>query len=364
VAKPDPLAQVKTRGAGASAAAGSVAAGENGIAAMGNVVINEQFIISRGVRDYMTDKGPRAYRGMGDPDRNWSTAPDGAWEIESVDDLRDQLLNNPSIGEQVKKKPRSIRVKGVLYPCALLVSGWWESRIRKIEGTKWQSGVQEWLFSGFHSWGPSWDFTWDFGRATGGADRPSVIAQLGSGDEANSIPVIIPVSKAKELAERFQQRGDESGIEVGGLTATVSGVLCHRSYCPEAARLGLVGGILDYCIWLKPGEERHKITPHRAKPDIYSGYLWKCVAPAEWLKGGGELELNQVYFIWEHTNFVDESSVKYNIDSLDAKERYIRRLHGPGELALLQKSSVLVPGEPAWTKEEFYDFFQQKDDDI
>ena len=254
-------------------------------------------------------------------------------------------------------------MKGLLYPCALLVSGWWESRMQKSEGT-WHNGIQEWLFSGFHSWGPSWDFTWDFEHPENEAGKPSFVAQLGDGDEANSIPVIIPADKAKKLSEKFQERGHEIGTGVSGLIATVTGVLCHRSHCPEADRLGLVGGILDFCIWLNPGEDKHKISPDRGKPDLYSGYLWKCLAPSEWVKEGKVLNLNEVYFVWEHTNFSDQNSVKYNLDSLEHKEAYIRKFHDNSNLMLLQKSSILVPGTPEWTKEEFYGFFQHKEKDI
>ncbi len=53
-----------------------------------------------------------------------------------------------------------------------------------------------------------------------------------------------------------------------------------------------MGGILDFCIWLKPGEAKHKISADRGKPDVYSGYLWKCLAPADLVKQGKALELN------------------------------------------------------------------------
>lgn len=355
---PEPASQVKVDGGGAAASAGGIAAGEKGIAAGGNVTINYKITQVRG---YMRDKGPLAYKGMGNPAQSWDLALDG--EIE-VSDLREMLLNDPVQRERLKQQPRMVSVKGLLYPCALLVSGWWESRMQKSEGTQWRNGIQEWLFSGFHSWGPSWDFAWDFEHPENEGNKPSFVAQLGDGDEANSIPVIIPADKAEKLSEKFQERGHEIKIGVSGVIATVNGVLCHRSHCPEAERLGLVGGILDFCIWLKPGEDKHKICPDRNKPDIYSGYLWKCLAPSEWVKEGNALELNQVYFVWEHTNFANETSVKYNLDSLDHKERYIRTMHDNSELVLLQKSSILVPGTPKWSKQEFYQFFLQKEEDI
>jgi hypothetical protein len=348
--------QVRAKGGGAAASGRSVAAGKNAIASGRDTVI---YKITQ-VRGYMRAKGPEAYKGMGNPAKPWKLSLDG--EVE-VGDLRKMLIEDPAEAEKLKKKPRMVSVKGFLYPCALLVSGWWESRMRKSEGT-WNNGIQEWLFSGFHSWGPSWDFTWDFERPENEASKRSFVAQLGNGDEANSIPVIIPADKVTKLSERFQERGHEIRTGISGLISMVTGVLCHRSDCPEAARLGLVGGILDFCIWLKPGEDKHKISPYRGKPGVYSGYLWKCLAPSEWVKEGKALNLNQVYFVWEHTNFVDGNSIKYNLDSLERKEAYIRKFHDNSDLVLLQKSSLLVPGVPKWSKQEFNDFFQDKEEDI
>jgi hypothetical protein len=362
--------KISVGGAGAAADRGGVAAGQMGNAAGRDVNDNRvqnkfsgdfHITLPAGAMAYMDGKGSRAYRGMGNPALDWDVNPDC---IYPVSDLRDMLLKDPVKYEELVKKPRTVNVVGLLYPCALLVSGWWEARREKDEGIAWCNGIQEWLFNGFHSWGPSWDFTWDFEHPENDANKPSFVAQLGDGDEANSIPVIIPSDKVKKLSEKFQERGHEIGVGVSGLAATVTGVLCHRSHCPEAAKLGRVGGILDFCIWLKPGEEKHKISPAKGKPDIYSAYLWKCVAPRDWVKEDKALEMNQVYFVWEHTNLANQDSVKYNLDSLERKEAYIRKFHDNSDLVLLQKSSMLVPGVPKWSKQVFYDFFQQKDADI
>jgi hypothetical protein len=355
------------QGSGAAATAGGIAAGAAGNAAGRDV--NENCVIHNHyqfeVRRYMRNKGPDAYSGMADPAQPWDYRLDGCMEVSA---LKDMLLSGPPecVG-QIRRQPKLVQVHGLLYPCALLVSGWWESQLEKIEGTQWHNGIQEWLFRGFHAWGPSWDFTWDFEQAENAPAvpaKPYAIAQLGDGDEANSIPVIIPADKARKLRGKFQERGREMHMAVGGFLSTVTGILCHRSSCPEAARLGLVGGILDYCIWLQPAEAGHKISLDRNKPDIYSGYLWKCLAPKAWVDQDKPLGLNQVYFVWEHTNFADENSIHYNLDSLAHKEAYIGKQHDNAELVLLQKSSMLIPGEPKWNKQEFYDFFLHREEDI
>lgn len=341
-------------GSGAIASSGGVASGAEGNAAGRDVVHNYNNV----TKNFIITKGVKPYKGMGDPSVDWKR------DLERLDvsDLRDKLLRQaPTL---TLNKPVLVTVRGMLYPCALLKSGWWESHNKKESEPQWQNPVQEWLFRGFHEWGPSWDFSWHFEDLQSNDSWRYFIAQLGDGDEANSISVIIPAEKAKKLQEVFQQKGQEIGLDFVGSMVEVTGVLCHRSHCPQAARLGMVGGILDYCLWLKEGEASHKIVVNRGKADLYSGYLWKCLAPQAWVKGNDSPELNQVYFVWEHTNFANESSIKYNLDSLDHKEAYIRRMHGNEDLILLQKSSLLVPGPTKWSKQEFYDFFLQKEQEI
>ncbi len=44
-------------------------------------------------------------------------------------------------------------------------------------------------------------------------------------------------------------------------------------------------------------DKQHRISFLADESDIYSGYLWKCLAPRAWLNGGRELRLNRVYFL-------------------------------------------------------------------
>lgn len=73
------------------------------------------------------------------------------------------------------------------------------------------------------------------------------------------------------------------------------------------------------------------------------------LAPEEWLKGEEILGLNEVYFVWEHTNFVAKEAVAYNLEGLEHKERFIAKLHPGSKLILLQKSHEIVPGKPKWS---------------
>ncbi len=86
--------------------------------------------------------------------------------------------------------------------------------------------------------------------------------------------------------------------------------------------------------------------PLASSPDLYSGYLWKCVAPKEWLVKAKRIDLSHLFFLWVHTNFADADTVRHNVDLLAYNESKVRTEYG--ELVLLQKSSSLVPGDPTW----------------
>ena len=263
---------------------------------------------------------------------------------ETTRSLRNKLLR----GRHKLQRPVKITVAGTLFPCALLSSGWWdkhtETRNRNI---KWRDDVQQWLFHGFDEWGPSWDFTWDLEKKAKAKRHPYFIAQLGDGDEANSIPVLLTASKARKLRDEFQERP-------GGMEAKVTGVLGHRKHFAklvDADALELFGGLLDYCLYLDEDKKDHKVEQRADDTAIYSGYLWKCVAPQAFLKEGTP-RLNDVYFIWEHVNFASDEARKYGIEALEAKEEMIRRRHG--KLVLMQKSSPLVAGTPTLSADAVY----------
>lgn len=287
----------------------------------------------------------------GSAHRLWTAGPSGdvdasIGERENISDLRVKLVQD----KQELETPKQLAVSGTLFPCALLSSGWWERQARaQKKQLKWRDGVQQWLFNGFDLWGPSWDFTWDLENWEKNRERRYFIAQLGDGDEANSLPVLIPGEKARRLQEYFRDHN------WGGMQATVTGLLGSRKHFaadidPQA--LELFGGLLDYCLWLDPDNPKHCVEPLVEDTEVYSGYLWKCVAPRAWVPSGRKPCVNDVYFVWEHTNFANRDAVAYALEALDLKERYLARRHG--ELLLVQKSSAMVPGKETWPNEEIY----------
>lgn len=304
------------------------------------------------VYPYMISRGPAAHRAYTErPAEPWDKTIRGT---ETIENLRAKLL----YGDVQLQKPIPIKVQGTLFPCALLSSGWWERRKEsKIRHMEWQDGLQEWLFHGFDLWGPSWDFTWDFENWDETKQRPYFIAQLGDGDEANSIPVLLPVSKAVKLHERL------SGTW-GGIEANVSGVLGHRKHFEqyvEPGALELFGGLLDYCLWLDEEDKTHVIAPRAERTELYSGYLWKCIAPVERLKGRLP-SLTDVYFVWDHVNFANRDALSYCLEALDKKEEHIKRRYG--DVILVQKSCSFVPGEPILPADHIYNMLLHKSGDV
>ena len=302
---------------------------------------------------YMTGRGPEAHRAfIGQPEGRWDPEIQGT---ESIADLRTKLL----FGRKRPPKPVSISVTGTLFPCALLSSGWWEKHSReRPRKVKWRDEIQEWLFQGFDLWAPSWDFTWHLDDWETSKKRPYFIAQLGDGDEANSLPVLIPGEKAMRLVQFAAEQ--KPADRWGGIDAEITGVLGHRKYFKgdlEPGALELFGGLLDYCLWIDEENPKHGIEPLTRSTTVYSGYLWKCVAPLTSITQG-KPSLRDVYFIWEHTNFASPAAVAYNLDSLARKEEYLQRRYG--EFVLVQKSSSLVPGKPQWSPEEIYKLLLKK----
>jgi hypothetical protein len=293
----------------------------------------------------------------GEPHKAWGSRPAGEIDTEigdkeTISDLRLKLERRALDLNVV----RQLSVSGTLFPCALLSSGWWEHQASsKSWKLKWRDkGTQQWLFEGFDKWGPSWDFTWDMDNWHKSQARPHFIAQLGDGDEANSLPVFIPRDKAQRLNAIFRQE------KWGGVEAQVTGMLGSRKQFTtglDARALELFGGLLDYCLWLDADNEAHCIEPSLERTQIYSGYLWKCLAPKAWIAKRKPC-LNDVYFVWEHTNFAKADAVDYALEALEHKERFLERRHG--KLVLLQKSSSLVPGKVALPSEDIYSLLLQK----
>jgi len=295
---------------------------------------------------YLAGRGPIAHHGLiGRPEEPWGNAAKG---VVTIQNLRASLL----LKRKILENPIPIKVTGTLLPCALLSSGWWERHIpAQVRQIKWRNPVQKWLFYGFELWGPSWDFSWNFEEWETSRKRPYFIAQLGDGDEVNSLPILIPRSKAVRLQNEF---GNDL---LRGTETEIVGVLGHRKHFAsmiDPKALELFGGLLDYCLWVDEDDPKHKITPLCRDTDVYSGYLWKCVAPKDLLEDQ-RLSLNDVYFIWEHTNFASRDAIQYDLDALQRKEEYIQHRFGSGrELVLIQKSSAIVPGKPKWKSDEIY----------
>jgi hypothetical protein len=239
-------------------------------------------------------------------------------------------------------KPEAVTVTGVFYPAVLLTPGIWD-RPDAGEGAKpieWRTPLQNWLYSGFEQWAPSWDL-----NTSNGDDQP-FFGQLGHEDEAFSLFVNVTGPGAGRLREKLLA-ADEMVCNV-----KLTGALIPRSHAGAnlPTRAEDWGKSFDYCLLVDLARD-HRIE-RSGDADPYSGYLWECVAPKQWVRGKDVPELTDAFFVWEHTDFASPDSRAYGLDTLVHKHTYIEERFG--ELELVQKSAPIVPGDPVLDTKPFY----------
>jgi hypothetical protein len=256
----------------------------------------------------------------------------------SVDHLKDKLDGAKS----TLRKTQYLTVTGHFFPSALLSFGWWQRVNRNLEtDIQWKDPVlQRWLFAGFEQWAPSWDLNdWS-------DEKPfKLIGQIGHNDEADSIPVLIKSErKANDLRAKMTKRIVAN--------ANVRGLLCHESHLQNLDSLDdkdseFLESIKEmtssqYYLLLLDEEKSHTVEIIDEAVDYYSGYIWQCWAPQEWVSADAyETRLPGAYFLWEHTNLAQADVLKYGLDSLNRKVQYLKnRLKEQfglsGNLVLLQ----------------------------
>lgn len=266
-----------------------------------------------------------------------SRGPQPAPGTDHISKLLERLSEGPSL-----EKPELVTVTGVFYPAMLLTPGIWD-RPEPGEGAdpiEWRTPLQDWLFSGFEQWAPSWDL-----NTSDDEDQP-FFGQLGHEDEAFSLLVIVTGAKAGRLREKLLA-ADEMVCNV-----ELTGALIHRSHARAKLppRMAQWGKTFDYCLRVDLAQG-HEID-RDGVADPYSGYLWECVAPKQWVQDKDVPELTDSFFVWEHTDFASPESRAYGLDTLKHKHAYIEERFG--ELELVQKSAPVVPGEPVLGTESFY----------
>jgi hypothetical protein len=214
---------------------------------------------------------------------------------------------------------------------------------------RWRDGVQEWLFQGFDLWAPSWDLS--LSPDPQSTETRHLLGQLGSLDEADSLPVLIDGRKANDIRDALAN-GPAAVLRVAvhGMLTHVGHLLPGESAALSALQLDEGGA--DYCLVVREDDQQQELSLRFGPADVYSGYLWQCWGTRRALTDGPHLE--DAYFIWEHTNFSNRDAIQYNLESLEYKTRILaRRVDDP---VLLQKShSWLVPGEPLLSTSQFYE---------
>ncbi len=268
--------------------------------------------------------------------------PRGEMQVGTVDvaDLLAKLDGSPASASLP-----TCSVSGAFFPSILLYEGWWNKAktgaaawgadaANEDAGNRFQN-IQSWLNRGFEQWGPS------FNLVAPGETETDLFAQLGYGDEANSLPVVVGPMKARVAL-------DALGRSLV-MRAKVQGALCHRDHLAThftgrsqaiAKRLVTANPQYQHFLLVQDDNPDHKVEPDKQKPSLYSAYLWQCLARKEDEESArnGLLPLRKTIFLWEHTNLADPDSVKFNFDSLMSKKRYLENTVGTGALSVLHHS--------------------------
>jgi hypothetical protein len=267
------------------------------------------------------------------------TAMDAPGAQNHVSELRARLEKQP-----IPAAPELVTVRGVFYPAVLMTPGIWDrpESGEAAPSTEWRSALQNWLFSGFEEWAPSWDINVSSDDGNGGP----IFGQLGHGDEAFSLLVAVTGTDAGKLRDELIGEGEMA------CSVELQCSLVHRRHARATVpkRMRTWGKTFDYCLLVNL-DEGHRIERIDAA-EPYSGYLWECVSPREWLGEKEVPDLIDVFFIWEHADFTRQEARDYGLDALAHKHAYIERRFG--DLALVQKSAPIVPGTPLLATESFY----------
>jgi hypothetical protein len=276
----------------------------------------------------------------------------------TVEELKEKLTELDRAGEVLG--PTLVHVSGVFAPSILLTVAWWERRRSSASPRmSWRDPVQEWLFTGFDLWGPSWDLSLASELESG--QMTHLLGQLGSADEADSIPIVIHQRKAQDIRDTIGPQRVVFQAEVTGLLVPASqlspsevGRLTPLERAPANA-----GGRTEYCLLLRDDDQEHDILLSSRRPKLYSAYLWQCWGPTP--TADNPPRLSDVYFVWEHANLSDRECIDFHLDALEHKVKQLGPRF-PQDAVLLQKShSSLIKDTPAMSATDFYSFLVHAD---
>ncbi len=274
-------------------------------------------------------------------------------ELVRLHDVK-TLKNRLDSGRVILKEPLKVNFKGTFLPASLLNKGWWERRNNPPKYSAPNATLERWLNHGFVQWGPSYDNNVLYSRDLKKIVGTHFIGQIGRGDEADSLPIVMPISKLNNIYEDCPHLIERNvNNKLMAVEAQVEGHLYHKKTLKRMhpniykelknsnpfMKNAEVG---DYCILVKDdeGKGRQGFFPKlKDTKQVYSGYMWLCVCPQKVLKEkkkNSPVDEKDLIFIWEHTDFTSPDSVAYNRDSLEFKYRYIENKRGP--MALIAKS--------------------------
>lgn len=277
-----------------------------------------------------------------------------------------QVRSRANLLGAASEGPR-VAVEGRFFPGSLLTIGWWDRKERQAAlPNAWpDKAIQTWLFNGFEQWAPSWSVE----ELASAADE-SFVGQIGHEDEADSLTVVITAG------DKARRARGELGSHVVAMARVHGRLISHRALIShiksdetlaennaallrrlrEIDKLGIAPGRY---ILVEQDDDKAAVELMPSKSaEYYSGYLWQCYAPRDRLNSANPAatSIAHAYFVWEHTNFAEPDVVRYAMDGLQQKIRFLSersraRGESSGDLVMLQH---LMP-ESRVTRNEFPD---------
>ena len=238
---------------------------------------------------------------------------------------------------KVPRRMSDLTVQGTFFPGALLTFGWWERSSKQLVSNEWKDpSLQNWLFSSFEQWAPSWNFN----ELSSGQDS-CFVGQVGTNDEADSIVVI--VTNGAKAAKLRMDLGHKvvCNVTIRGRLMAYTKLIDKLKKNDKYIRLRHQLEVLNN-LGIAPAHYIHVsdefdsfIELNEKKVDYYSGYIWQCWVPEEWIDKSNvaDTEVNGAYFLWEHTNLADADVVRYSMDGLVRKKAFLEKRIKTREIA-------------------------------
>ena len=263
-------------------------------------------------------------------------------------------LNEREERKELLAEPELKNVEGMFLMANLLTTGLWK-RDQAIFGglERLSDPIQRWLAVGFSEWAPSIDINPEIETLLkADSSYPYLVAQLGTRDEAFSLPLLISKEKKEVIATIAEMQKKHKAFLVN-----VVGKIYHKDHLPEDEKTLLGQYSYNYCLKIEDDEDRHQLTPKNGN-DNYSGYLWVCLADTSDTET--KPKFSDTYYVWEHADLSNPKTIDYAKSALQRKIEYINKHINPKLTVYIKSMPFACDQKPDLSSKNFYDRLMAK----